>query len=58
MGKAHFERSNPRLIALAKERGYKVSVIFNLENLPGENVTSLSDCNFISVNVSGDYQKL
>jgi len=51
-GKVHFEQPNERLINLAKERGHKVSVICNLEELLPEQIEGLSVSDFVRIRVN------
>jgi len=57
-GKVHFEKPDIQLMRIAKERGHKVSVICNLENLTQEQIEGLSDSDFVKVRVGKDYSKL
>lgn len=51
-GKVHFEQPNEQLIKLAKERGHKVSVICNIEDLLPEQIEGLSVSDFVRIRVN------
>jgi hypothetical protein len=51
-GKVHFEQPNVQLIKLAKERGHKVSVICNIEELLPEQIRGLAISDFVRVRVN------
>lgn len=57
-GKVHFEKLDMRLMRIAKERGHKVSIICNLEELTQEQIEELSNLDFVKIRVSKDYGKL
>lgn len=51
-GKVHFENTNERLISFAKERGHKVSVICNLEELLPEQIKGLLISDFVRIRIN------
>jgi len=51
-GKVHFEQPNERLIKLAKERGHRVSVVCNIEELLPEQIEGLSVSDFVRIRVN------
>jgi hypothetical protein len=57
-GKIHFEQLDERLIKLAKERGNKVSVICNIEDLLPEQIGGLVISDFVRVRVNGPLRDL
>ncbi len=57
-GKVHFEKPNEHLMKLAKERGHKISVICNLEDLSQEEIRSLSLSDFVKIRVNRSYNNL
>ena len=57
-GKVHFEHPNERLIKLAKERGHKVSVICNIEELLPEQIDGLSVSDFVRIRVNSPSKDL
>lgn len=57
-GKVHFEQPNERLIKLAKERGHKVSVICNIEDLLPEQIEGLSVSDFVRIRVNKNCDNL
>ena len=57
-GKVHFEKPNERLIKLAKERGHKISVIFNIEELLPEHINWLSVSDFVRIRVNKNCNNL
>jgi len=50
-GKVHFEQADIKLINFAKERGHKVSVICNIEELSPEYIQGLSVADFVRIRV-------
>jgi len=57
-GKVHFEQPNVRLIKLAKERGHKVSVICNIEDLLPEQIGGLSVSDFVRIRINKNADNL
>lgn len=57
-GKVHFEQPNERLIKFAKERGHKVSVICDFEDLLPEQIRGLSVSDFVRIRVNRNYDNL
>jgi len=57
-GKVHFEEVDERLIQFAKERGHKVSVICNLEDLFPQQIRTLSIADFVKIRVCKDFRNL
>ena len=57
-GKVHFEQPNERLIKLAKEKGHKVSVICNAEDLLPEQIGGLQVSDFVRIRVNRGYDNL
>ncbi|MDO8467836.1 MAG: hypothetical protein Q7S56_02730 [Nanoarchaeota archaeon] len=57
-GKVHFEHPNELLIKLAKERGHKVSVICNIEDLLPEQIEGLSISDFVRIRVNKNCDNL
>ena len=57
-GKVHFEKPSERLIKLAKERGHKVSVICNIEDLLPEQIGGLSVSDFVRIRVNNPSRDL
>lgn len=57
-GKIHFEQPNERLIKLAKERGHKVSVICNIEDLLPGQIEGLSISDFVRIRVNKNHDNL
>ena len=57
-GKVHFERPNLHLMRIAKEKGHKVSVICNLEDLAQEDISDLAHSDFVRVRVGRNHDKL
>jgi hypothetical protein len=57
-GKVHFEQPNERLIKLAKERGHKVSVICNIEDLLPKQLEGLSVSDFVRIRVNKNCDNL
>jgi len=57
-GKVHFEQPDERLIKLAKERGHKVSVICNIEDLLPEHIERLSVSDFVRIRVNKNCDNL
>lgn len=51
-GKVHFEQPNERLIKFAKERGHKVSVICNVEDLLPGQIEGLSVSDFVRIRIN------
>jgi len=57
-GKVHFEQPNEKLIRIAKEKGHRVSVICNLEDLLPEQIGALSVSDFVRIRVNKNYNNL
>jgi hypothetical protein len=57
-GKVHFEKPDTYLMRVAKEKGHKISVICNLDDLTREQIRSLSDSDFVRIRIGKDYSKL
>lgn len=57
-GKVHFEQPNERLIKFAKERGHRVSVICDFEDLLPEQIRGLSVSDFVRIRVNRNYDNL
>jgi hypothetical protein len=57
-GKVHFETPNRGLIKLAKERGHRISVICNIEDLLPEQIEGLSVSDFIKIRVNKNNDNL
>jgi hypothetical protein len=57
-GKIHFENPDVRLIKLAKERGHKVSVICNIEDLFPEQINGLAVSDFVKIRVNKNCNNL
>lgn len=57
-GKVHFEKLDGKLIKFAKEKGHKISVICNLEELSKKEINSLSYSDFVKIRVNEDCNNL
>jgi len=57
-GRVHFEQPNKRLIKLAKERGHKVSVICDIEELLPDQIEGLLFSDFVRIRVNKNYDNL